>query len=827
MSDFFDLKKLDIKEKIGEGSYAKVFKVLDKSNGEVYAAKISKIEFEDINKSDLLNLNREVNIMAQINHRSILKFVGYSPTNFKNKPKPVILLEYSANDTLKSIIDLERKSLSPKGWDNTKKLINIFGIASAMSYLHLNNIIHRDLKPANILEDDYLFPKIADFGLSKQMHTNESSMTDQSTTCFKGSLAYSAPECILKYEFTKASDVYSFAMIVYEIVTSEVIFPNFINYIQIANAAMNGIRPEFKYPIPDCYRDLITSCWGNDPNERPTFDQIVNMLKTNEDFIIEGVDKDEYLDYIELIENSEKSFNSFKKFKKVILSQNENVKVKEEAKVEEVETTTGSSQKVQDTKSQSQKMTQNNQNQKSSQKVQDTKSQPQKMTQNNQNQDPSQKVQDTKSQPQKMTQKDQIQNLSQKVQDTKSQPLTLIDKYKNSSSKELTIPSNESAFLLENNLINSTDFFNATKHFEKVTIESEYPSQKCDQLISAFPSIQQKMRTIGIQFIITDLNSVKNMLKLPFQFSVTFSPSIKIINQNCFTRNKQLVGVVIPSTINEIGVSSFSECSSLKHVTFETPSNLATIKGSAFSKCASLDEIEIPSSVTSICNFAFNECKLLKKVTIPTSVIELGKSLFSNCISLKSITIPSSVTTLPDGLLGNCTSLAEVNFDLPSSITKIERGVFTKCSSLKQITIPPSVTEIGYNSFSSCSSLVNVLLPSSLTKIDSNFMPICQSLVEITIPSSVVEIGAFAFDRCSSLKKVTFESPSSLISLGNGAFQRTLIEQVEIPSSVVKVGKDIFKDCKLLKKLSIPSALKASVPSLAIPKNINVDIKYI
>ena len=89
------------------------------------------------------------------------------------------------------IIELERKSIPPKTWTDTKKLINVYGIASAMSYLHSHNIIHRDLKPANILEDDNFFPKIADFGLSKIYHQNK---TTESTVGFKGTPIYNAPE---------------------------------------------------------------------------------------------------------------------------------------------------------------------------------------------------------------------------------------------------------------------------------------------------------------------------------------------------------------------------------------------------------------------------------------------------------------------------------------------------------------------------------------------------------------------------------------------------------------------------------------------------------
>ena len=85
---------------------------------------------------------------------------------------------------------------------------NIYGIASAMAYLHAYNIIHRDLKPANILEDDKFFPKIADFGLSK-INENFSSR-GQSAVGFKGTPIYCAPEVWLNNEYSKAGDVYSF-----------------------------------------------------------------------------------------------------------------------------------------------------------------------------------------------------------------------------------------------------------------------------------------------------------------------------------------------------------------------------------------------------------------------------------------------------------------------------------------------------------------------------------------------------------------------------------------------------------------------------------------
>ena len=313
-----DLTKFSKQALIGQGTFGQVYKVIEHDTGNIFAAKISLTELNDTKKSLFKNLKREINIISQLNHPSVLRFIGYSPIDFKQESYPVIMTEYSSNGSLEDVIKSERKFIPPSSWSDTKKLINIYGIASAMSYLHAHNIIHRDLKPANILEDDNFYPKIADFGLSKIYHQNIESMTSQSTIGFKGTPIYTAPEIWLYNEFSKSGDVYSFSIILYELFVCDEPFKDFGLNTLYSKVILNGERPEFKYPIPHCYRDLITRCWSSDPRDRPTFQDIVKELRTNKEFIIDTIDEDEFYEYIDDIDYIGNSFDANESPTKII-----------------------------------------------------------------------------------------------------------------------------------------------------------------------------------------------------------------------------------------------------------------------------------------------------------------------------------------------------------------------------------------------------------------------------------------------------------------------------------------------------------------------------
>lgn len=296
---FIDLSKFEQNDIILKNEFNKVMKVKQKENDEVFLARISNLDMNQFTDDEMQYISREMNTISQINHPCIVKMIGFSPSDFKGNAKPVVITEFLRGMTLTNYFEYKRKNEEISSLDDTKKLIIIYGIAAGMKHLHSLNIIHRNLKPSNIFLTDLLQPKLSDFGLCSQILISNS-MTTKSTITEQRFDVYSAPEVIKTNEYSKSSDVYSFAMIVYEIITRERAFSDFNYYRYIFyEVRIKEKHPEIKKTIPICYRKLIEQCWAYDPKERPTFDEIIDILENNTNFISDNIDKKSFKSYIE------------------------------------------------------------------------------------------------------------------------------------------------------------------------------------------------------------------------------------------------------------------------------------------------------------------------------------------------------------------------------------------------------------------------------------------------------------------------------------------------------------------------------------------------
>lgn len=152
----------------------------------------------------------EVNLISSIEHKNLVKLLGCSIEG----PESLLVYEYVPNRSLDQFIFDENKT-KLLNWN--KRFNIILGTAEGLAYLHDGSetrIIHRDIKTSNILLDKDFTPKIADFGLARCFADDRTHVS----TAVAGTLGYMAPEYLVRGQLTEKADVYSFGILIIEIV---------------------------------------------------------------------------------------------------------------------------------------------------------------------------------------------------------------------------------------------------------------------------------------------------------------------------------------------------------------------------------------------------------------------------------------------------------------------------------------------------------------------------------------------------------------------------------------------------------------------------------
>ncbi|RIB13275.1 kinase-like domain-containing protein [Gigaspora rosea] len=183
--------------------------------------------------------------------------------------------------------------IAQMNWKN--KLNLLLCIASDLQIIHSHKLVHRDLHSGNILQDNLYSAYIADLGLAIQSNI----ASEMGSEDIYGILPYIAPEIFDKKSYVTASDIYSFGMIMWEILYGKLVYCDreFDNQLQIEICRKN-LRPTIIKNTPQCYINLMKECWEKCPEDRPTAEEIYNIFtkwKDDEKILLELSESEQVL----------------------------------------------------------------------------------------------------------------------------------------------------------------------------------------------------------------------------------------------------------------------------------------------------------------------------------------------------------------------------------------------------------------------------------------------------------------------------------------------------------------------------------------------------
>lgn len=269
---------IELHEKIGSGTTAEVFRAT--YNGQIIAVKkMTKLRRLDVKEQ--IAFNREVNVLRRIDHPNLVQLIGVSLT-----VRPFqIMTEFCAGGTVFELIYNQPEV--ELVWAQQLKMCT--DVARAVNYLHGFNpqIIHRDLKSLNLLlawrivsSTDAAMVKVTDFGLARLCEDNGQSGSSAMTRKV-GTLNWMAPEVFVDTNYSEKIDIYSFAMILFEIASGEPPFED-KRPEEIEGLVRRGERPDMEAIPPDCpepLQRLMVACWAQNPQKRPTIHHAVQVLE--------------------------------------------------------------------------------------------------------------------------------------------------------------------------------------------------------------------------------------------------------------------------------------------------------------------------------------------------------------------------------------------------------------------------------------------------------------------------------------------------------------------------------------------------------------------
>eukprot|EP01125_Pyxidicula_operculata_P005959 TRINITY_DN2081_c0_g1_i2.p1 TRINITY_DN2081_c0_g1~~TRINITY_DN2081_c0_g1_i2.p1 ORF type:complete len:711 (+),score=114.33 TRINITY_DN2081_c0_g1_i2:92-2224(+) len=265
IDDQIKAKDIVLKKVVGEGAFGSVY--LAEYHGYPVACKVIKT---GLNKSNAAKVLDELKLMRRLKHPNVVLLMG-ACLNEENQI--MIVTEFASRGDLKHCL--------PNIESLAQRIRMLHDVIVGLHWLQAYNIVHRDLKLDNLLVAEDYTVKITDFGLSIE---NDG----QGYSRFGGNIKYSAPEILRErfinknhnYAYGERTDVYSFGLIWWQVLTRKNPFMDrptkYPGKEGLVKYILEGYRPTLPKHWPESLKTMITSCWADQQNKRPTFRQILD-----------------------------------------------------------------------------------------------------------------------------------------------------------------------------------------------------------------------------------------------------------------------------------------------------------------------------------------------------------------------------------------------------------------------------------------------------------------------------------------------------------------------------------------------------------------------
>jgi serine/threonine protein kinase/Leucine-rich repeat (LRR) protein len=271
-------------EYLAKGGFGKVYKAKwivgsashwDTENKQWYREKDDRKSYKMIVLKSLNDSQETTSFLEEIKKHKIIDdwfnniVPCYGISQDPQTKEYLMIMQYMPEGNLRKYLSNKKQELSLK-----EKISQLFHLSQGLKDIHQKNLVHRDFHSGNILKGiEKTTCLIADLGLCKP--ANELDKEEK----IYGVMPYVAPEVLQEKPYTQASDIYSFGIIAYEILSGLSPYYDRAHDVHLALEICQGLRPQFQIKIPQLLEDLIKKCWDADPAKRPTASELEKILR--------------------------------------------------------------------------------------------------------------------------------------------------------------------------------------------------------------------------------------------------------------------------------------------------------------------------------------------------------------------------------------------------------------------------------------------------------------------------------------------------------------------------------------------------------------------